>query len=78
MKLLKDKMSSYSTLNGSAIDNVYDEFVRKLCNTRIQEFLSVQKQKFASDKGHASTKAQNLRDTLLTQHSNLQCRFKID
>ena len=73
--LLRDNMTSYSTLSSSAINKVYDELVRKLCNTRIEEFLSIQKQKFASDKGRASTSAQNLRDTLLTQHSNLQPRF---
>lgn len=61
-----------------AINNVYDEMVRKLCNTRIQEFLSSQKQKIASDKGHASTIGQNLHDTLLTQHANIQSRIKIE
>ena len=60
-----------------AMKNVFDEMVRKLSNTRIQEFLSSQKQKLASSKGHASTTGQNLRDALLTQHTNLQSRTKI-
>ena len=78
LELLNDLMPNFSSLSNSAIHNVYEEFVRKLCNTRLQEFLSVQKQKFASDKGRATTNAQNLRDTLLAQHSNLQSRFKIE
>ena len=60
-----------------AANNVCDEMIRKLCNTRIQEFLSSLKQKIASSKGHASTTDQNLRDKLLTQHTNLQSRTQI-
>ena len=58
-----------------ALDSVYDEMLRKLCNTRIQEFLSTLKQKITSSKGQASTAGQNLRDHLLTQHTNLQSRI---
>lgn len=36
-----------------------------------------QQQKIASDSGHASTKGQNLRDSLLTQHTQLQSRVKL-
>lgn len=72
LELLNDLMPNFSSLSNSAIHNVYEEFVRKLCNTRMQEFLSVQKQKFDLDKGHAITIAQNLCDTLLAQNSNLQ------
>ena len=32
-----------------SIDNVYEDMVRKLCNIRIQEFLSSQQQKIASE-----------------------------
>uniref|UniRef100_A0A1X7U5S4 Uncharacterized protein n=1 Tax=Amphimedon queenslandica TaxID=400682 RepID=A0A1X7U5S4_AMPQE len=39
-----------------AIDTVYKEFVRKLCNIRIKELTSTTRKKFASDKGNASTK----------------------
>ena len=62
--------------DSSAKDNVYQEMVRKLCNTRIQEFLSSQKQRMASEKGHASTTGQNLRDALLTHHTNLHSHIK--
>ena len=59
----------------SAKDIVYSDMTRKLCNIRIQEFLSSQKQKYASEKGYASTSGQNLRDKLLSLHTNLQTRI---
>lgn len=40
-------------LYAGAIDTVYEEFVRKLCNIRIEEFMSTTRKKFASDKGNA-------------------------
>ena len=46
------------------------------CVTRIQEFLTSQKQTFATQKGRASTAGQNLRDTLLSQHTNLHSHTK--
>ena len=48
--------------------NVYHELIRKVCNTRIQEFISSTKQKMAAKKGLASTVGQNLCDGLLSQH----------
>ena len=78
-KLLHENLSGEINLDSSvctlAADNIYKEMVRKLSNTRIQEFLSSQ---IASNKGHASMTGQNLRDGLLTQHANLQSRIKID
>jgi hypothetical protein len=62
----------------AAMDNIYMEMIRKLCNTRIKEFFTSYSQKVASNKGKASTAGQNLRDTLLTQHTHLQSRVKID
>jgi len=44
----------------TALNNVFEEFTRKLCNTRIQEFLSATKQEFATKKGLASTVDLNL------------------
>lgn len=77
--LLREKLPDFEdSSNLAAIDNVFHEMIRKLCNTRMQEFLTSQKQKVPSDKGHASTVGQNLRDTLLTQHTQLQSRIKID
>lgn len=49
------------SIDVSSIDHVYEEMMRKPSNIRIQEFLSTQKQKFASEKGQASTAGQNLR-----------------
>ena len=54
--------------------NVYDEMLRKLCNTRIQEFISSLQQKIASEKGHGTVVGQNLRDKLLSQHISTQSR----
>lgn len=39
----------------AAQDTLYKEMISKLCNTRIQEFLSAQKQRYAAIKGCAST-----------------------
>ena len=54
-----------------AMTTIYDELARKLCNTRIQEFVSVTKQDLAAKKGLASTVEVNLRASLLTQHAKL-------
>ena len=51
--------------------NIYNELSRKLCNTRIQEFLSATKQDSAAKKGLASTVDANLRTTLLANHTKL-------
>ena len=56
------------------MDNVFDELTRKLCNTRIQEFLSATKQEFATKKGMASTVDVNLRTTLLSDHTKLSSK----
>ena len=54
-----------------AMNSVYHEFARKICNTRIQEYISATKQEFAASKGLASTVETNLRATLLTNHTKL-------
>ena len=58
-----------------AINNIYEELTRKLCNTRIQEFLSATKQKFATKKGMASTVDVNLRTSLLSNHTKLSSKL---
>ena len=58
------------------IDSVYSEFCRKLCNTRVNEFLDTYRQKLAKDKGKATLTGQNLRDSLLSQHVNLKPQSK--
>lgn len=55
---------------------VFKEFVRKLGNIRIEEFMSTSRIRFAAKKGNASTKDQNLRDTLLTHHTKLESNIK--
>ena len=57
-----------------AMDNLYEEFTRKLCNTRIQEFLSATKQELAVKKGMASTVDVNLRTSLLSNHTKLSSK----
>ena len=59
-----------------SVSAVYNEFSRKLCNTRLNEFIVVQKQLAAAEVGKASLTGQNLRDTLLTQHVQLRSRSK--
>ena len=51
--------------------NIYNELSRKLCNTRIQEFLSATKQDLAAKKALATTVDTNLRTTLLANHTKL-------
>uniref|UniRef100_A0A1X7ULU9 Uncharacterized protein n=1 Tax=Amphimedon queenslandica TaxID=400682 RepID=A0A1X7ULU9_AMPQE len=58
------------------IKNVYQEMVRKLSDIRIEEFLSVQRQKMAHEKGQATTSGQNLRDNLLTHHTYLRTNIE--
>ena len=50
--------------------------VRKLSNIRIEEFISSTRQLMALEKGKASTAGQNLRDTLLTNHTQLRTKSK--
>ena len=55
---------------------VYNEFSRKISNTRINEFLDTFRQNAAAGKGKATLSGQNLRDTLLSQHINLRSKSK--
>ena len=68
MDLIRERLPAVSDFDAAAIDSVYGDMVRKLCNTKIQEFLSTQKQTFAMQKGRASTAGQNLRDTIITTY----------
>lgn len=76
-ELLHEKLSEEVTSN-DAICDVFTELNRKLCNTRVEEFISVKRQKIASQKGQASTSGQNLRDNLLTHHTNLCTKVSLD
>ena len=57
-----------------AVAAVYNEFVRKIFN----EFIVVHKQLTAVKDGKASLTGQNLRDTLLTQHVQLNLDLRSD
>ena len=73
-ELLQNIFDTTDCFKSSAMDDVFSEFVSKLTNTRIQEFLSSFKSTTAMKKGTASVSGQNLRDTLLTQHVNSKSR----
>ena len=64
--------SKDADVQSKAVDNVYKEFTRKLCNTRLNEFLDSQRQMMVANKGKATLSGQNLRDSLLSQHVNLK------
>ena len=57
------------------MNNVYNTFVRKVCNTRIQEVISASKQQMASKKGLASTVDTNLRPILLAHHTKVETKL---
>ena len=61
--------------SNEAISNVFNTFTRKLCNTRIQEFLSATKQHLATKKGLTLTVDINLRTTLLAHHTKLETKL---
>ena len=61
-----------------AVDNIYEEFTRKLCNKSIQEFLSAMKQELVMKKGMASTVDVNLRTSLLSNHTKLSSKVTSD
>ena len=51
-------------LSTEALNDVFQEITRKLCNTRIQEFISYTKQKKAASKELATSIEQNLHASL--------------
>ena len=64
LSTLATKVPGLDDFSQSAINNVYTEFVRKLSNTRIEEFIDSFKQNAAAHRGMASLAGQNLRDSL--------------
>lgn len=55
-----------------AVNVIYQELIRKLCNTRLNEFITTHKLNTARSKGSATLAGQNLRDSLLTHHTSLK------
>ena len=64
----------YQFISTQAVDAVYLELTRKLCNTRIQEFFDSTRQIQSAKAGKGTLKGQNLRDNLLSQHVNLKSK----
>ena len=54
------------------LSGIFTELVRKLCHTRIQEFIDSYKQSTTSNKRTATLTELNLRDSLLGHHVNLK------
>ena len=48
---LAQKLPNIDTFAEAAVMNVFSVFIRKVCNTRIQEFLSATKQELATKRG---------------------------
>ena len=71
---LQAKVPEFSEMGEKSVDSVFKEFVRKLCHTRVQEFLDSFKQQSAAHKGLATLAGQNLRDLLLSHHVNLKSK----
>jgi len=61
----------FDTTTHDAMGAIYAELARKLCNIRLQQFISATKQDLAAKKGLASTVDVNLRATLSTQHTKV-------
>jgi len=72
---LTQQLPNFNTISERAVNNVFDVLVRKLCNTRIQEFISLTKQQFAAKKGLASTVDVNLHTALLVHHTKLETKL---
>jgi len=76
VELLVIKVPEFDDLSQVSINNVFSELVRKLSNTRINEFIDSFKQTTAASKGMATLAGQNLRDSLLSHHVNLKTHVK--
>ena len=74
-QILAQQLPNIETFNEDALDNVYNTFVHKVCNTRIQEVISAAKQHMASKKVLASAVDTNLRPILLAHHTKLETKL---
>ena len=71
---LATKFDSLQELS-SAVDAVYAELLRKLCNTSLGKFVDSFRQIQVSKSGTATLSGQNLRDSLLSQHVNMKTQY---
>ena len=76
LAIIHAKVPESEHMKDKSEDGVFKEFVRKLCHTRVQEFLDSFKQKNAAHKGSATLAGQNLRDSLLSHHVALKSTQK--
>ena len=76
LAILQAKVPESAHMKDKSVDGVFKEFVRKLCHTRVQEFLDSFKQQNAAHKGSATLAGQNLRDSLLSHHVTLKSTLK--
>ena len=51
--ILASRLPNIETFSEDSLNNVFDVLTRKICNTRIQQFVSATKQEFAAKKGLA-------------------------
>lgn len=72
---LAQRLPNFSTFPERAVNGVFNVLIRKLCNIRVQEFVSAKKQQLAAKKGLASTTDVNLRTTLLVHHTKLETKL---
>ena len=81
-QLLKPEFQKILTVRGTggltgfhtAVHKVYDELVRKLCNTRLNEFITSHQHSFARQKDNlrAKRKAQHTRCNIVARNTLLQ------
>jgi len=72
---LEERLPNIGLFSWNAFGNVYEVFVQKLCNTRIQEVVSATKQQMASKKGLVSIVDVNLQPVLFSQHEKLKTKL---
>ena len=76
--ILKGKMSEQKLDKKQyecEIQAVYKELSRKLCHTRLGEFISVVQQTAAAEQGKSTLAGQNLRDELLSAHIKTKTQY---
>lgn len=71
VRFLETKYDSLEDIS-EVTESIFNEFIRKLYNTRLVEFMDTYRQSQASQKGSATLTGQNIRDALLSQHVNLK------
>ena len=71
-----NKITELKDANFAGFDSVFQELTRKVCHTRVQEYLDSFKQRTAASKGSGSLAGQNLRDSLLSNHVNLKSKIQ--